>query len=375
MTSKTSNKQNTTINEEMTDEEQAMKIIEDLKKQGIETQHEYINVSNEQKEIPAEMPYTYDAILCCKDQETNDALVRDYKNLLKFDALSNPKKFCGNKILYQFQFKNLLKCRRDKKPLLSEIFADEDKKQKLWKDAVHRNRRDKAPYPSPTDVYECYRINQGAIVMFKSSTAKYIYKKYNATSVLDPTMGWGGRLLGAMSLGIDYYGIDTNLDLNEPYEDMIDTLDHLFNIQSNINLTWQNCLDVDYSKIKYDLVLTSPPYVNMENYQYMDLFKNDDEFYKEFLIPLLNKMFKYLHDEGHMCINISPKMYKHLIEKYGARVCDEQVDLRQQMGKNHATKSQDYIYVWSKKINNTPIKEQPELTRPPTTPIFQIIVE
>ena len=68
-------------------------------------------------------------------------------------------------------------------------------------------------------------------------------------------------------------------------------------------------------------------------------------------------------------------MYKHLIEKYGARVCDEQVDLRQQMGKNHATKSQDYIYVWSKKINNTPIKEQPELTRPPTTPIFQIKVE
>ena len=64
------------------------------------------------------------------------------------------------------------------------------------------------------------------------------------------------------------------------------------------------------------------------------------------------------------------------------RICEgsflsftQQVDLRQQMGKNHATKSQDYIYVWSKKINNTPIKEQPELTRPPTTPIFRIIVE
>ena len=186
-----------------------------------------MTTTNEQKEIPNEMPYTYDDILCCKDQETNDALVRDYKNLLKFDALSNPKKFCGNKILYQFQFRNLVKCRRDKKPLLSEIFADEDKKQKLWKDTVKRNRRDKCPYPSPTDVYECFRINQGAIVFFKSSTAKYIYKKYNATSVLDPTMGWGGRLLGAMALGIDYYGIDTNLDLNEPYEDMILSLIHI----------------------------------------------------------------------------------------------------------------------------------------------------
>ena len=27
--------------------------------------------------------------------------------------------------------------------------------------------------------------------------AKHIYKKYGATSVLDPTSGWGGRMLGA----------------------------------------------------------------------------------------------------------------------------------------------------------------------------------
>ena len=34
--------------------------------------------------------------------------------------------------------------------------------------------------------------------------------------------------------------------------------------------------------------------------------------------------------------------------RLGYRPPDSQVDLRQQMGKNYATKSQDYIYVWNK---------------------------
>lgn len=360
-----SNKQNTTISNDF-----KKKLTQENTKETMD------KMATNEKTIPELMPYTFADIQTCKDQETNDALVRDYKNLINFDGLTNPKKFCGNKILYQFQFKNLLNCRRDKKPLLEEIFADEEKKQKLWKDTIHRNRKDKCPYPSPTDVYECFRINQGAIVFFKSSTAKYVYTKYNAQSVLDPTMGWGGRLLGAMSMGINYTGIDTNLALTDGYEEMIDTIYLSFAVESNINLIWQNCLDVDYSAIKYDLVLTSPPYVNMENYEFMELFKNDDEFYNEFLIPLLNMMFKHMEEEGHMCINISPKMYKHLVGKYGARECDEQVDLRQQMGQNHVTKSQDYIYVWNKKINSAPIKnEHPEIVRPPSEPSFQIIVE
>jgi len=308
--------------------------------------------------IPDEMPYTFEDIKTCKNQDDNDALVRDWRNLVKFDAMSNPKKFCGNKILYQFQFENLLRCRRNKKLILEEVFADEEKKQKLWRDAVHRNRRDKAPYPSPTDVYEAYRINQGAIVFFKSSTAKYIYKKYNATKVLDPTAGWGGRMLGAMSLGIDYVGYDTNIELKKGYDEMIETINKLFNVECSQKMIYKDCLKADFEEDcgYYDLVLTSPPYVNMENYEHMELWDNDDAFYNGFLIPMLNKSFLHLADNGHMCINISPKMYKHLTEKYGARECDEQVDLRQQMGQNYATKSQDYIYVWSKAKNNKLIK-------------------
>ena len=74
------------------------------------------------------------------------------------------------------------------------------------------------------NIFECYRINNGSVVMFKTTTAKYIYTKYAAKKVLDPTAGWGGRMLGAWAQGIDYIGIDTNVSLQESYEEMIQFL-------------------------------------------------------------------------------------------------------------------------------------------------------
>jgi len=297
----------------------------------------------EKKNMPFKMPYSLNDIESCKDI-TNDKVLKDYDNLVKFKGDTNPKKFCGNKILYNYQFRNLLKCKREKGKTIEEIFDNEELKEKLWRDTIKRNRRDKAPCPSPTDVYEANRINTGAIVFFKSSTAKYIYKKFQSKKVLDFTMGWGGRMLGAMASDVDYIGIDTNTNLKEGYEKILEDIPH----KSNIQLIWKSCLDVDYSKLDYDLILTSPPYVNMELYENMKPFENDDIFYNELLIPTMDKAYKYMKDGGKMCINISPKMYKDLTEKYGYRLCDSKEDLRQQLGQNHAIKSQDYIYIWNK---------------------------
>ncbi len=292
-------------------------------------------------DIPTKMPYTYEEVFTCKTRTLND-LKKDFKSLVDFKADVNPRKFCGNKILYHYQMKNLLECRRGNKnwKTLKEWFDDDELKEKLWKDTIHRNRRDKAPYPSPTDVYECHRLNNGSIVFFKSSTAKYIYKMFNAKNVLDPTSGWGGRLLGASSLDIKYTGYDTNINMKEAYDNI---KNDGFSTDKQ-KMIFEDCLSADFTKEKYDLVLTSPPYSNMEIYEHMTPWKTDDDYYKDFLIPLLNK----LHDETNcpLCINISPKMYDTLIKKYNYKECDTQIDLRQQLGKQYKTKSQDYIYIW-----------------------------
>lgn len=279
-----------------------------------------------------------------------DELKYDLNRLRQLDSTTNINNFYGNRFLYHYQFKNLLRCKRiDTKKTIYDIYNDETQYNKLLENTVLRNRKGKS---MASNIYECYRMNLGSIVMFKASTAKYLYQKYNATKVLDPTMGWGGRMLGAWALDIDYTGIDTNIELKQAYTDMLIFLKNeatvfgngLFSIEqnSNINLLWQNALDVDFSEIEYDFVLTSPPYINLEVYEHMELYANDRSFYVDFLIPLYHKCINNIKVGGHVCFNISPKMYVDAM-KYGLPECSMEEDLLQQTGKRQR---HDKIYVW-----------------------------
>lgn len=285
------------------------------------------------------------------------ALRRDLDNLNKFDPTTNANNFAGNPFLYHYQFKNLLKCRRQDGKTIHDIYADPVARDKLLENTRVRNRGGRT---AAGNIFECFRINLGSVVMFKSTTAKYLYKKYNAKSVLDPTAGWGGRMLGAWSLGINYVGCDTNVNMKPAYDDMISFLgtdaqtfgNGLF-VESNpaeLRMIWDSCLNVDFSTLDYDFVLTSPPYVNLEVYEHMPEWAKDEDFYLNFFIPLWAKCCRHIKKGGHVAFNISPKMYEDAV-KHGLTPCDEEEDLLQQMGQKTASlkkgkKKQDKIYVW-----------------------------
>jgi hypothetical protein len=281
---------------------------------------------------------------------TTVELVRDLDNLKKFDASTNTNNFSGNPFLYHYQFKNLIKCRRKDGKTIYDIYNDSDERTKLIDSTKKRNRGGRT---AAGNIFECFRINLGSVVMFKSTTAKYLYKKYNAKSVLDPTAGWGGRMLGAWSLGIDYTGIDTNTEMISAYDSMIGFLKAqnkfgnglLEEESSELNMIWQSCLDVDFSQLKYDFVLTSPPYVNLEIYEHMEEWTSDEMFYRKFFIPLWEKCVSNIKPGGHVCFNISPRMYEDAI-KNGLPPCDDEEDLLQQMGQRKGKKKQDKIYIW-----------------------------
>jgi hypothetical protein len=287
---------------------------------------------------------------------TTAELRKDLDNLNKFDATTNANNFAGNPFLYHYQFRNLLKCRRKDGKTIYDIWNNKEDWDKLIDQTKLRNRGGRT---AAGNVFECFRINLGSVVMFKSTTAKYLYKKYNAKNVLDPTAGWGGRMLGAWSLGINYTGIDTNVEMTPAYNDMMNFLNEetgfdngLFAIDngSKLNMIWQSCLDVDFSKIEYDFVLTSPPYINLEIYEHMTEWDSDTAFYKEFFIPLWQKCVDNIKSGGHVCFNISPKMYADAV-KNGLPVCHDEEDLLQQMGQRSDSlkkgkKKQDKIYIW-----------------------------
>jgi len=286
------------------------------------------------------------------DQELNIEL----NQLNRFKGTENENNFWGNRFLYHFQFANLLHCTRLRsgapRETIYEIWADPVKRAHLIDQTRKRNRGGRVP---ANNVFEAYRINTGSIVMFKSTTAKYLYKKYNAKSVLDPTAGWGGRMLGAWSLGIDYTGIDTNIEMKPAYDEMLDFLENktyygneLFAMvnTSRLNMIWDSCLNVDFSKIDYDFVLTSPPYINMELYRKMEFWSSDKQFYLEFFIPLWAKCVKHIKRGGHVAFNISPKMYDDAV-KWGLTPCDTEEELLQQLGQAKGRKRKDKIYIWN----------------------------
>jgi hypothetical protein len=280
-------------------------------------------------------------------------LKKDLSNLKRFNAETNANNFFGNPFLYHFQFKNLLNCKReDSKKTIYDIHNDPVKWDKLLENTRFRNRGGKT---AAGNVYECFRINLGSVVMFKATTAKYLYKKYNAKHVLDPTAGWGGRMLGAWALDIDYTGIDTNIEMKPAYNGMINFLNKdarqfgnglmVEESKSNLQMIWDSCLNVDFSKIDYDFVLTSPPYINLEMYEHMELWDSHEAFYKEFFIPLWQKCIDNIKPNKFVCFNISPKMYESALAN-GLPICDMEEDLLQQLGQQKTKKKQDKIYIW-----------------------------
>ena len=264
---------------------------------------------------------------------SDDEINKDLISLVKWDAKENTRKFCGNPTLYHYQMENLCKTKVKKEGSLFDIMNDDEKYAKLYTKTTKLARTGTLA----NRLFEAERFN-GAVVFFKPSTAKWLYKKFQATKVLDPTAGWGGRMLGAYALGISYTGIDTNINMKPAYDSMITKLG-----KDNLNMIWESCLDTDFSKIDYDFVLTSPPYINLEVYENMTPFESNKSFHEKFLIPLITKCLAHIKNKGRVCFNISPKMYDDLL-KFGFRACDEEYDLLQQkrLGKD----KQDKIYCW-----------------------------
>jgi len=283
---------------------------------------------------------TYESVISCKDLPI-ERLNADLNKLINFKAEDNPRSFYGNPVLYHYQMRNLVNC-KVRNGSFTDIHNDLEKRRILW-DNCHKYARNTRLNNPPSRMFEMYRRLNGAVVFFKPTTAMYLYKRFKATSILDPTAGWGGRLLGAWALGIPYTGIDTNVNLIPAYDGISQLLNDHPHKGSDCEMLWEDCLQVDFSKINYDFVLTSPPYINLELYENMTPYESDKAFYQKFLIPLLDKCLRHIKNSGYVCFNISPKMYKDLI-KFGYKECEMKIDLLQQkiQGKDKG----DKIYCW-----------------------------
>ena len=154
--------------------------------------------------------------------------------------------------------------------------------------------------------YSVFQLYYGTINQFRPTVARWVYCTLKPTKgILDFSAGWGGRCLAAMSMGIPYVGIDANRRLEVPYRRMIQTLDP----GAKVQLFFQPSETVDFSKFSYDLVMTSPPYFMIEEYEKMPAYKSKQGFLDKFFIPVIQNAWKYLATGGHMALNMPHEMY------------------------------------------------------------------
>jgi hypothetical protein len=198
-------------------------------------------------------------------------------------------------------------------------------------------------------MFDVFRLYFGSVGMFKPVLAMHIYDRYKPKSVLDFTMGWGGRLVGASALNVpSYIGIDMNPQLEQPYKKMVKELKSLGS-NTKIKLIFKDALTVDYSKLNYDCVFTSPPYYNTEIYIGSRKMTEAD-WNENFYIPLFSKTYKNLKSGGYYILNIPISVYENVcVGLFGK--AHEKIPMfapRPMSKKLKQSEYKEYIYVWRK---------------------------
>lgn len=197
------------------------------------------------------------------------------------------------------------------------------------------------------DGFKCFRIGYiQPAVNFPPLTAKYLYERFTehckdqeVVTIYDPSAGWGGRILGAMSVCDDrfvhYVGTDPNTD-NFPtflesggkYGSLADFYNkktyrgNSFFSQTNTYEMFRlgsEVIGTDERFAKYrgqiDLIFTSPPYFNREAYsedptQSYKKFSNYDSWRDGFLRPTLTTCVQYLKNNRYLLWNIADLLIK-----------------------------------------------------------------
>lgn len=256
----------------------------------------------------------------------------------------------GNNIVDYFTFVHRLKTKGKYNINFFEFIAniDEFKKKKFiqnmlnYYDTVKNKNKTKNEY---IVMKEVYNICISAINIIRPIVYMEIYTKYNPTCVLDFCAGWGGAAVACAALNIHkYIGIEINDSLKESYTELTTYLKQKSN--TDFDIIFDNALNVDYNKLQYDLVFTSPPYYFIQKYEnnieYESKKVMDEKFYK----PIFTKTYNGLQKGGYYIINVCKEVYENVLkELFG--------DATEIYPYKKSKRQNDYneiVYVWIKNV-------------------------
>ena len=156
-------------------------------------------------------------------------------------------------------------------------------------------------------IVECTSFKPNVLIAIKQIL--YTNKENNDFEILDPSSGWGDRLIGAIAMNVKYTGIDPNRKLHPRYNNIINFFNKTEDKYTMICSPFEEC---KLNK-KFDFIFTSPPYFNLEIYSSEDNQSvnaernNEKQWFDLFFKKYLSNAWEHLKNNCFMAININQK--------------------------------------------------------------------
>ena len=234
---------------------------------------------------------------------TDEVLHKEWKNLLEFSNTTNISSSsvrCGIKLCEHF-FPNFYDIENTKGVSFSALWSQSEVLEKVlrWNRKSHST-----PYLS--ELKRGIYFTQGLTknTMYRPHLSKMICDMSDTTTVLDPCAGWGGRLLGTVASGKHYVGFDPNPTTNKNLQNLVEFL----GIENSVTLINDGSENMDkYDFPKVGIVITSPPYFNLEIYNTgKQQSENQYDTYEQWKDSWLKKVISLSLDRlnGYSCWNV-----------------------------------------------------------------------
>ena len=235
----------------------------------------------------------------------------------------------GNDIYKSFIWEKYYKSKGNSKRSKSvyEVFYDDDLFLKVLKNrmgyCITKEGGEERPF--------CFTITDKMIIqgikssglgvnisLFKPIVAKYLYKKYAKKRVFDYSSGWGARSLAAISLNLEYYGVDplTSFENNE--------IISFFNGKGKVidGVSEDNYKDIPM----VDCIMSCPPYFDQEIYsndenQSVIKYKNYEDWINIYWKNTVKNCLNILDKEGYFILIMKNKVGKYNIYEDMKKVC------------------------------------------------------